>query len=334
MKKLTTLMLMVALTALPLFAGGSQESDGKVRLRMAGQYAPDHSTTQLQYKFAEMVKERSNGEIDIRVFPANQLGDYTQVYEELSRGTIEMATISVPSQFDSRLDVTYLHYLAMNYDEASRVYSRGSAMFDIMDELHAEQDVKFLGFNGEGFGILGFTRMPDNVKDPRSAKNILLRVPPMAVFQMTAADQNFQTVSIPFAELYTALQTGVADGWSGGPAMVNYVQFGDVIRGVLINNNFFENTSYLISKSAWNALSPQHQQILQEVADEISLESLTVARDNDAKYPPLFRERGIEVVTMSDAELQAWAEHARSVTWPRLEERLTKEVIDRLLADY
>jgi len=45
----------------------------------------------------------------------------------------------------------------------------------------------------------------------------------MAVFRMIADDQGFQTVSVPFAELYTALQIGVADGWSGGAAMVNYL---------------------------------------------------------------------------------------------------------------
>lgn len=53
---------------------------------MAGQYAPDHSTTKLQYKFKEIVEAESNGEIEIKVYPANQLGDYTQVYEELRRG--------------------------------------------------------------------------------------------------------------------------------------------------------------------------------------------------------------------------------------------------------
>lgn len=56
-----------------------------------------------------------------------------------------MATISVPSQFDQRLDVTYLHYLAMNYPEAEKVYAKGSAMFNIMEELHGNLDVNSSG---------------------------------------------------------------------------------------------------------------------------------------------------------------------------------------------
>ncbi len=335
MKKILTAAVILSLLALPLFAGGSKEEGAKkVTLKMAGQYAPDHSTTKLQYKFKELVEKQSNGEIEVKVYPANQLGDYTQVYEELRRGTIDLATISVPSQFDPRLDVTYLHYLAMNYKEAEKVYARGSAMFSIMEELHGNLDVKFLGFNVEGFGILGLTKMPTDIKDPTKPKNILLRVPPMAVFKITADDQGFQTVSVPFAELYTALQTGVADGWSGGPAMVNYVQFGDVIKYVLMNNNFFENTSYLMSQKVWNSLSPAHQKVIADASAQISKESLKVAENNDKIYPPKFKEKGIEVINMSDAELKTWADHCRKVTWPKLEERLTKEVIDRLLADY
>ena len=336
MKKFLAAVIVLAIICMPLFAGGSKEGTGgkKVSLKMAGQYAPDHSTTKLQYKFKELVEAKSKGELEIKIYPANQLGDYTQVYEELRRGTIDLATISVPSQFDPRLDVTYLHYLAMNYKEAEKVYAKGSAMFSIMEELHGDLDVKFLGFNVEGFGILGFSKKPDNMKDPALPKNILLRVPPMAVFKITADDQGFQTVSVPFAELYTALQTGVADGWSGGPAMVNYLQFGDVIKYALINNNFFENTSYLMSQEVWNSLSPEHQKIISEATAEISKESLRVAEENDKLFPKKLEEKGIEVTYMNDKELKAWADHCRKVTWPQLEERLTKEVIDRLLADY
>lgn len=341
MKNVFRLTVLLVLVSLMFFVGGNQATmdvsasgASQVILRMAGQYAPDHSTTVLQYKFKEIVEAESKGEIEIKIYPANQLGDYTQVYEELRRGTIELGTISVPSQFDQRLDITYLHYLAMNYKEAEKIYARGSEMFKIMEELHGALGVKFLGFNVEGFGILGLAKKPDDLKDPTKPKNILLRVPPMAVFKITADDQGFQTISVPFAELYTALQTGVADGWSGGPAMVNYLQFGDVIKYALMCNNFFENTSYLMSMEVWNNLSEKHQKILADASAKISKESLIVSEENDKIYPAKLTEKGIEVIYFNDEELKAWADHCRKVTWPKLEERLTKEFIDRLLLDY
>lgn len=331
MKRLCLFVVGLCITALMLSGVAQAE---KVKLRLAGQYAPEHTTTVLMKEFAKIVKDRSNGEIEVKVYPASQLGDYTQIFEELRRGTIDMATISIPSQFDTRLEAVYLHYLAMNYEEARRIYAPGSKMFKLIEEVNDGLGVKFLAFNIEGFGGFGTTKLPDNLDDPAGRKNVLMRVPPMAVFQIPCDDEGFQTVSIPFAELYTALQTGIADGWSGGPAMVNYVQFRDVIKYFIACNNFMESNSYMMSKQVWDKLSPEHQKIIQDAALEISAKSFDMAEADDAKYIVELEKAGIKVVKFTPEQLQAWADLCRKVTWPKMEERLTKPVIDDLLKDY
>jgi len=326
--------LMAILLVAVLGLSSPANAADKHRIKVASQYAKDHPATKALEEFKKRVEKESDGRISIRLFPANQLGDYTQVYEELRRGTIDMGLISVPSQFDTRLEVTYLHYLAMNYDEARKIYARGSALFNAMDKLHNALDVKFLGFNVEGFGGLGLAKMPENLLDPAKDKGILLRVPPMAVFKDTAADEGFNTVSVPFAELYTALQTGVADGWSGGPAILNYLQFRDVIKYFLVNNNFFENTSYLMSDKVWKSFDAEDQKLIADAVADLSAKSFQVAQDGDEEYQKKLSEAGIEVIKLSDAQLKAWADQCRKVTWPKLEERLSKELIDELKAQY
>ena len=264
-----------------IFFTTANAAEKKVRIRVASQYAEDHPATKALEQFKSKIEKETDGRISIRLYPANQLGDYTQIYEELRRGTIEMGLISVPSQFDTRLEVTYLHYLATNYDEARKIYARGSVLFNAMDKLHNALDVKFLGFNVEGFGGLGLTKKPDNMRSATADKGILLRVPPMAVFKQTADDEGFKTVSVPFAELYTALQTGVADGWSGGPAIVNYLQFRDVIKYFVVNNNFFENTSYLMSDKTWASLSPEDQKLISDAVADLSMKSFDIAEEGD-----------------------------------------------------
>lgn len=331
MRKLFLLTVCALMTGLlfcsPALAAG-------ITLKFAGQYAAEHTTTKVMYEFKKLVEERSKGDIKVRVYPANQLGDYTQVYEELRRGTIEMAVITIPSQFDTRLEAIYLHYLATGYDEARKVYSPGSSMFSLIERINDGLGIKFLAFNVEGFGGFGTTKLPENLSDPKAPKKLLMRVPPMAVFQIPCDDEGFQTVSIPFAELYTSLQTGVADGWSGGPAMVNFVQFRDVIKYFIVSNNFFENTSYLLSKQAWDKMTPDQQTIVREAALEISKKSFDLAQANDSEYLTKMEEHGITVVRFNPEQLQAWADWCREVTWKKMEDRLTKEVIDSLLSDY
>jgi TRAP-type C4-dicarboxylate transport system substrate-binding protein len=317
-----------------IFFTTANAAEKKVRIRVASQYAEDHPATKALEQFKSRIEKETDGRISIRLYPANQLGDYTQVYEELRRSTIDMGLISVPSQFDTRLEVTYLHYLAMNYDEARKIYAGDSVLFNAMDKLHNALDVKFLGFNVEGFGGLGLAKKPDNMRSATADKGILLRVPPMAVFKQTADDEGFKTVSVPFAELYTALQTGVADGWSGGPAILNYLQFRDVIKYFVVNNNFFENTSYLMSAKKWASLSPADQKLIGDAVADLSMKSFDIAEEGDAKYQKMLADAGIEVVKLTDDELKAWADNCRKVTWPKLEERLSKELIDELKAQY
>ena len=97
MKRTKKLALLLA--AMMILASiASAASAAQTTLRFAGQFPPDHTATGFMKDVAKEVSVKSNGHIDIKIFPANQLGDYTLVYEELIRGTIDMALISVPSQ--------------------------------------------------------------------------------------------------------------------------------------------------------------------------------------------------------------------------------------------
>jgi TRAP-type C4-dicarboxylate transport system substrate-binding protein len=338
MKKIFCLIIVLALLAGAVFAGGSNETkDGAkvIRIKLASQYAVDHFTTKMLYEFAQKIEDKTNGMVNVTVYPAGQLGDYTQIYDELRQGSIDMANISIPGQYDERLDICYVHYLAMNYAEAEKIYKPGSELCKIVDELHNAQGVKFLGFCLEGFGQFGLTKMPTDPKDPTKPKNLLLRCPPINVFRETADDQGWQTITIAYAELYTALQTKIAEGVTGLPAQILYNNYGDVVKVVIRANNFFENTSYLFSKKVWDKLTPEYQKIFQDAATELSMATLAAAKENDEKYIKLMKESpNIQVVELTDAELKVWADQARKVTWPRMEKQLTKELVDRLLKSY
>jgi len=337
-KRVQLFASLVALVCLGLLLVGAwsvpSEASAQITLRMAGQSPVDHQSTLGMKKVAKWVDEASKGRIEIKVYPASQLGDYTLVYEELIRGTIDMALISIPSQFDSRLELIYVPYLMGSYEEAEKVFKQGGWLFNKMGELHGSLGVEFLGFNVEGFGGLGLTKEPKDILNPKVKKDLLLRVPPMDTFKIGAEDMGYTTVSIPYAELYTALQTGIAEGWTGGSPVHSYQGFRDVLKYYYQINNYVETESYLMSAKVWEKLSKEDQKIIADACARAAQESLAISEREDKEFFKKLQDFGIKGYWYTAEELKPIAENARKVTWPKLEKRLTKQLIDELMKAY
>lgn len=301
-------------------------------IKMAGQYGYEADDTKDMQAFKKEIEKRTNGKIKVRLFPANQLGDYTQVYEELRRGSIEMALITVPSQFDKMLDLPYLPYLAKNWDDAKKTYSQDSELFRMMAEANQKLGVRLLAFQPAAFGGLGLTKLPANgMQDPDASKgDVLVRVPPMEVFALPIEDNGFKTVSIPWADTYSALQSGVANGWSGGSAILNYEAMRDVIKYYVPVNNWFDVRAWLISDKTWQKLSPEERSSIQELATSYATQRMNANQEVEKEFMKKLEQSGVKVVALSDADIQKYADQAYEKTWPRLEAIYGKDVLAKL----
>jgi TRAP-type transport system periplasmic protein len=338
-KKTKTLVLSIIFILSIILAGcGSNQASNEnsdsgektYKLKMAGHVPDSHPSSLAMKKLVDRIKEESDGHIEIQMFPNNQLGDYSTVYEEVSRGTIDMALISVPTQLDKLLGITYLPYLVSNYEEAKKVYSPDNYIYSLLTDVHAKQSVKLLGFHMEGFGGIGSKKEIQNIFDSNANKDITLRVPQMLLFNQPMEDLGFRTTGIPYADLYTALQTGVADGWTGGSSSSNYEGFRDAIKYYYQTNDFMDASSILISDSLWKELSEEDQKLIQSVATDTMNESFEIAAKNEQSYRDKMAEEGIDVTEFSAEELTKLAELTRTNTWPKLEEEYGKDVIQKI----
>ena len=321
----TALLFVLAafLTVLPTLG----EAAPVMTLKLANQFPTDHTATAMCNKLAAEVEKKTNGRIAVKVYPANQLGDYTLVYEELIRGTIDMGLISVPSQFDPRMELVYINGFVPGYAQIEKAFKPGSWIFTKMDEFHTRLGVKFLGFNVEGMIGVATTKPVKEPLNPNVDKGILVRVPNMDVYKLGAEAMGFRTVTIPYADMYTALQTGVADGASSIPPAAAYTILKDVIKHWYQFNYSVENESYLMSKMTWDKLSAGDKKIIADAAARVAAESIQVAKKDDQKYMDLMKKRGIVVHTYTDKEIQPLMK-AVSKTWDKLSKTMTKELID------
>jgi TRAP-type C4-dicarboxylate transport system substrate-binding protein len=329
MKKMLLLSMVVVCSCFmfALAAPAPATAAPEITLRFAGQLPPEHNGTGYMNEIAKIVGERSGGRIEVKVYAANQLGDYGLVHQELIKGTIDMAMISAPGDIDPRMNFPYINYFASDYKQLEDAFKTGGWAYRKMDELNQAVGVKFLGFNVEGFIGLASTKPLTEPINPKVDKGVLCRVPNMSAYQLPAAAMGFRTMTIPYSDLYTSLQTGVVDAVDGLPPAAAYSILKDVTKYWYQLNYSIEVEPYFISMKTWEKLKPEDREMIAEVVAAIAERSIPLAKDEDEKYMKLMRDAGIQVFTYTAEELLPMRLAAVS-TWPALANTMTKQFME------
>ena len=196
--------LMLALT------GVAQAAD----LRMS-HVRPQGTTIDKElHAFADSVKAATKDDVNIAIFAANALGDSTTVQQNVSVGSIEMATQPAATDVDRRMQIATFPYIASDWDHARRIYGPDGIVSQTMKDLYAEQGITMLAVYPVYFGGIALNRAavtPGTVE----AKGIKIRVPGIKSFQLTGEALGYIPAPIPFSDAYTAIVTdGPIPSWT------------------------------------------------------------------------------------------------------------------------
>ncbi|WP_428644797.1 TRAP transporter substrate-binding protein DctP [Roseibium sp.] len=312
-----TMKKLLGATAVATFiglAGLAQAADLKM-----SHVRPQGATIDVELKaFADNVKETTGGDVNIEIYAASALGDYTTVQERVSVGAIEMATQPAATGTDRRMQIATVPFLASNWEEARKIFGPGGVIHDTMAELYSKQDITMLAAYPVYFGGISLNR--DAVAPGTTeAKGIKVRVPGIKSFQLTGEALGYIPAPIPFAEAFTAVQVGVVDGVIGSGAEGYYASFRDVTKTYIPANTHFEVWYMIISNEALANLDEDDQAALKKAAGEFEAARWVVAEEDQGKWEQrLTDELDAKVVSLTDEQLAAMATTVREAVWPEL----------------
>lgn len=319
------------LTVMFLFAAAvSPATAAPIVFRFAGQSPPEHMATKTMEAMAKEIKEGTNGRVEVKVYPASQLGNYTLVMEEMIRGTIDMACMSLATDFDPRLEIIYTNGFVTGYDSAKKALVPGAWLPNKLNAFLNEVGVHLLGSYVEGFIGIGSSKAVKDPLDPKVDKGVLTRVPNMVVYTAGAKAMGYRPITIPYPDVYQSMQTGVCDAVDGYPTAAAYTILGDVLKYWYATNYSMEYLGYMISDKSWKKLSPEDQKVFQEVCRKYTLKSIDNAKSEDDKYMALMEKKGIKVFRYTDKELKPIKQACVGI-WDELGKRgLTPELMKGL----
>lgn len=283
-------------------------------------------------RFANEVRERTDGRVDIQIYPSSQLGDYVQVFESMSRGGIDMAMQAIPSSVDQRMSLLTFPMAIEGYDSAKQAFAPGGYMFDLVDSVVTEHDVKLIGSWGRGMAGGAFAGPVENPKDPNAEHDQKVRVWPGGNTHYALMERlGYNPATVPWAELYTAMQTGVVDGYVGSSSTSAVDNFLDVVETWVDFQDHFTMAFFIMNQDAWNELTPEDQQVLIDVAGKISQERFDTVEKADQAALDKLAANGAEIVTFSPEERAAMIEVVRADVWPELKDEIGEDLFNDLV---
>lgn len=218
---------------------------------------------------AREVKEKSGGSLRIAIYPSSQLGDERECIELLQIGSLGMVKVSSSALegFVPEVRVFGLPYLFQSDPHRFSVLD-GSIGRDL---LLAGEKVFLRGLCYYDSGYRSFYSSKKPILTPDDLKSLKIRVQESNISMQMIQFMGGSATPIAWGELYTALQSNIVDGAENNPPSFYLSKHYEVCRHYSLNRHTAVPDILLISTHVWDALSLQHQKILQEAAIRSSL---------------------------------------------------------------
>lgn len=247
-------------------------------------------------KFAEIVKQKSKGDIEIKVFPSSQLGTQKELIEGLIYGTVDMTLTGTAELGTFQPQMALFDMPFLFKDRAHAYRSLDSVGMEMAKPLEGK-GIKLLGYMENG--IRHMTNNVRPIKAPADMKGMKIRVMNNKVYVEMMKSLGASPTPMALAELYSAMQAGVVDGQENPSAHIFTKRFFEVQKYASLTGHAYAAEPILISMSTWKKLTPAQQTVVQESANEAIAWQRKLSETEDSEFWDKIKKTGkMEVVTV------------------------------------
>ena len=273
----------------------------------------------------EVIGKETLQRIQFDIYPASKLGDYSVVQERCSFGEVEMYVGPFGTSIDKRLALPAVPYLVKDWTEARTVYASDGVLMKKMAVFLEQQNIKLLGGWPVYFGGIMLSKKPEAPKDPAVKKNMIIRVPPINSFKLTAKVLGYTPYPITWVYARSGLESGMVDGLIGGGAE-GYLGLSKYGKYYLAINDHFEHWLVYMNLELWNSLSETDQQIISAAVKTMEHRRFQVAEDEEKQSLVKLEQAGIEVIRFNDQDINKIRQKIIAEVWPQLEQDFDEDI--------
>ena len=275
-------------------------------------------------KFAELVEQKTDGQVKIEIYPNSTLGNDRDMAEGLQMGSVDFALIAgVLGNFEPSLQIMELPYLFRDEEHLRKVIY-GPVGQELMDKLLTNAEIRGLAFWERGPRQLTSNKPINAVEDIKGLKIRVPEIPPMvAAWKAMGANPT----PMAWGEVYTALQQKVVDAQENPIPYIYAGHIYEVQKYIAMTNHKYEYVILAMSDATYNKLTPEQQGAIEEAAREATeYENQLVAEKSDALLAEM-KEKGVQVTNPDTEEFAKLAQTVHA----EFAQKYGQEIYDKIV---
>jgi tripartite ATP-independent transporter DctP family solute receptor len=274
----------------------------------------DNATGAMATVFKSLVEAGTNGSVTVQVFPDGQLGKDNEVIQQVKSGVVQSSIASVGGiasvyPMIGVLDVPFAYpNIGVTYDVFDGPFGK-----QLAGDISKKTGLDVLGFADSG-GFFAFSNSKRPIKSPDDMKGLKIRTMGLESHKAVVSSLGGQPVAINWAEVYTSLQTGVADGQMNPIPIIKFAKFDEVQKYLTLTNHLFTPYVWILNKPFFDGLSAHEKEVVKAAARSAVVASRGINRiieASDRGLPALAQKMQIYAPTAAEiAKFRALAQPA------------------------
>ncbi|CEH29610.1 hypothetical protein AM501_22645 [Aneurinibacillus migulanus] len=285
--------------------------DQKVIIRFSHVVAENTPKGLAVAKFAKLVREKTDGMVEIRVYPNATLFDDENEFNALQSGKVEMiapATSKLSSRYPAWM-IMDLPYAFENEREVNEAMD--GRLGELLFEAINDENVKGLALWDNGFKQMTANRPVVQADD---LKNQNFRIMPGPVLHAQFRTLGAKAESHSFNDLYRQLQSGVVQGQENTLSNIYSKRLYQVQKYMTVSNHGYLGYIVLINKTTWDRLSNTQQEAIESAMAETTAWIREYAKKmNDRALAEMKAEHMIAIHMQTNEEKEAWKKRLEPV---------------------
>ena len=220
--------------------------------------------------FEQQVEAETNGAIDVKVFGNGQLGNEIEMGQQTQEGVTMQSTIissGAASSFYRDYQIVATPFLFPNYLTAWTFFD-SDWFAGFMRGFLDQAKLRYVGTLDDLGGFVAFTNNKQPIKKLEDIEGLVIRTEENPAHLATMKALGASGVPLPWAEVHTALATGMADGQFNAPGVSKSFKLWEVQDFTTWSGHVYNTTNWFISDVWFQTLPPEYQEIILRTARE------------------------------------------------------------------